>query len=156
MSTILMCFFQTFFYFLMFFVDIPKQVVYHIRKGGVEMFGKRIENCGKRIEIALSIRNMKQCELCRLANVPKSSLSLYLSGAYEPKQDRIYSMARVLGVDEVWLMGYDVPMEKEKPNSPIVEQQVTKSEQLLLELFRKVPENKQEMVIQMIQVALNT
>ena len=91
MSTILMCFFQTFFYFLMFFVDISKRVVYHIRKGGIEMFGKRIENCGKRIEIALAIRNMKQCDLCRLANVPKSSLSLYLSGAYEPKQDRIYS-----------------------------------------------------------------
>ena len=31
---------------------------------------------------------MKQSELCKLANVPKSSLSLYLSGAYEPKQDR--------------------------------------------------------------------
>ena len=120
------------------------------------MFGKRIENCGKRIEIALAIRNMKQCDLCRLANVPKSSLSLYLSGAYEPKQDRIYRMAQVLEVSEVWLMGYDVDMEKERTASPIVEQQVTKEEQMLLDLFRKVPENKQEMVIQMIQVALNT
>ena len=118
------------------------------------MFGKRIETCGKRIEIALEIRNMKQCDLCKLANVPKSSLSLYLKGAYEPKQDRIYSMARVLDVDETWLMGYDVPMEKE--HSPIVKQQVTKEEQMLLDLFRKVPESKQEMVIQMIQVALNT
>ena len=120
------------------------------------MFGKRIETCGKRIEIALSIRNMKQCDLCKLAGVPKSSLSLYLRGAYEPKQDRIYSMARVLNVDEVWLMGYDVPMEKERTTTPIVEQQVTKEEQMLLDLFRKVPESKQEMVLQMIQVALNT
>ena len=125
-------------------------------QGGGKMFGKRTETCGKRIEIALSVRNMKQCDLCKLANVPKSSLSLYLRGAYEPKQDRIYSMARVLNVDEVWLMGYDVPMEKERTTTPIVEQQVTKEEQMLLDLFRKVPESKQEMVLQMIQVALNT
>ena len=120
------------------------------------MFGKRIETCGKRIEIALSIRNMKQCDLCELADVPKSSLSLYLKGAYEPKQDRIYRMARVLGVDETWLMGYDVPMEKERTATPIIELHVSKEEQMLLDLFRKVPENKQEMVIQMIRVALNT
>ena len=119
------------------------------------MFGKRTETCGKRIEIALSIRNMKQCDLCKLANVPKSSLSLYLRGAYEPKQDRIYSMAQVLSVSEAWLMGYDVPMEKEQ-RTPVTEQTITKSEQLLLDLFRKVPENKQEMILQMIQVALNT
>ena len=119
------------------------------------MFGKRTETCGKRIEIALSIRNMKQCDLCKLANVPKSSLSLYLRGAYEPKQDRIYSMAQVLSVSEAWLMGYDVPMEKEQ-RTPVTEQTITKSEQLLLDLFRQVPENKQEMVIQMIRVALNT
>ena len=119
------------------------------------MFGKRVETCGKRIEIALSIRNMKQCDLCKLAHVLKSSLSLYLRGAYEPKQDRIYSMAQVLSVSEVWLMGYDVPMEKERSTNPI-EQPVTKSEQLLLDLFRQIPENKQELVLQMIQVALNT
>ena len=119
------------------------------------MFGKRVETCGKRIEIALSIRNMKQCDLCKLAHIPKSSLSLYLRGAYEPKQDRIYSMAQVLSVSEVWLMGYDVPMEKERSANPI-EQPITKSEQLLLDLFRQIPESKQELVLQMIQVALNT
>ena len=54
---------------------------------------------------------MRQSELCERANIPKSSLSLYLSGAYEPKQDRIFAMAKVLGVDEGWLMGYNVPME---------------------------------------------
>ena len=119
------------------------------------MFGKRMDTCSNRIKTALSIRKMKQCDLCEIANVPKSSLSLYLSGAYEPKQDRIYSMARALSVREAWLMGYDVPMEKEDVHTPI-EQSLTNGEQLLLELFRQVPENKQEMVIQMIRVALST
>ena len=73
----------------------------------------KIESCGKRLEQAMTIRRMKQSELCKQADIPKSSLSLYLRGAYEPKQDRLYKMANVLHVSEVWLMGYDVPMERE-------------------------------------------
>lgn len=119
------------------------------------MFGKREESCGNRIKTALSIRDMKQCELCKLAKIPKSSLSLYLSDAYEPKQDRIYSMAKALDVNEAWLMGYNVPMEKETINPP-AENNITHSEQLLLDLFRQVPVDKQEMVLQMIRIALSS
>ena len=117
------------------------------------MYKERTTTCGDRIKKALNIRNMKQCDLCKLANVPKSSLSLYLQQAYEPKQDRIYSMARVLNVSEAWLMGYDVPMERED-NSSQNDNNLSEQEHYILELFRKVPENKQQMVIQMIQVAL--
>lgn len=117
------------------------------------MYKKRIASCGQRIKEALSIRRMKQFELCQLADVPKSSLSLYLSGAYEPKQDRIYSMAKALCVDEAWLMGYDVPMEKEKtPEEPTL----SEGEKMLLDLFRQVPEDKKELVLQMISLALKT
>lgn len=120
------------------------------------MFKEKVEPCSKRIAKALEIRNLKQYELCKLANVPKSSLSLYLSGAYEPKQDRVYDMAIALNVSEAWLMGYDVPMErqeKKKAASPegIV---LSEGEQILIDLFRKVPEDKQELVLQMIRVAL--
>ena len=119
------------------------------------MYQARVESCGQRIAKALDIRNMKQAELCKLAKVPKSSLSLYLSGAYEPKQNRIYDMARVLNVSEAWLMGYDVPMEREQKNSPD-ELQLTEGEQMLLDLFKKVPEDKQQMVLQMIRAALGS
>ncbi len=71
---------------------------------------EKIETCGKRIEKALMIKGMKQADLCKLTGIPKSSLSLYLKGAYEPKQDKIYKMAEALNVSEMWLMGYDVPM----------------------------------------------
>ena len=73
---------------------------------------EKSESCAKRIEQALMIRQMKQADLCKLAGIPKSSLSLYLKGAYEPKQDKLYKMANALNVNEMWLMGYDVPMEK--------------------------------------------
>ena len=116
------------------------------------MYKERIVSCGHRISKALALRDMKQSELCKLANVPKSSLSLYLSGAYEPKQDRIYAMAKALNVSEAWLMGYDVPMEKEKisPEEP----KLSEGEEMLLDLFRRVPKDKQELVLQMIRVAL--
>ena len=88
------------------------------------MYSKRIETCAQRLSKALAIKKMKQTDLCRRADIPKSSLSLYLSGAYEPKQDRLYSIAKALDVNEVWLMGYDVPMEPtdtQKKNDQLVE-----------------------------------
>lgn len=119
------------------------------------MYKGRIETCGTRIKTALEIRNMKQADLCKYANVPKSSLSLYLSGAYEPKQDRIYTMAQVLNVSEAWLMGYDVPMEREEIITHD-EPKLTEGEKLMLELFRRIPEDKQTMVLEMIQAALKS
>ena len=41
----------------------------------------------------------------------KSALSLYLSGKVEPKQDKIFILAKGLHVSEAWLMGFDVPMD---------------------------------------------
>ena len=117
------------------------------------MYKERVASCGHRISQALTLRGMKQSELCKLANVPKSSLSLYLSGAYEPKQDRIYAMAKALNVSEAWLMGYDIPMGREKisPEEP----KLSEGEKMLLDLFRRVPEDKQQLVLQMIRVALD-
>ena len=118
------------------------------------MYEERQERCGKRIAEALAIRGMKQSELCKLANIPKSSLSLYLSDAYEPKQDRIFLMAQVLNVNEAWLMGYDVPMEKGKKNNTNDKRKLTEGEKMLLDLFNQVPVESQQMVLEMIRIAL--
>lgn len=119
------------------------------------MYKERIASCGQRISAALTIREMKQADLCKLANVPKSSLSLYLSGAYEPKQDRIYAMAKALNVDEAWLMGYDVPMEKEQKKSP-EELKLSEGEKILLDLFRKIPEDQQQLYLRILRSALGS
>lgn len=118
------------------------------------MNDNKIESCGKRIEQALLIRNMKQSELCKQSGVPKSSLSLYLSGAYEPKQERVYKMANVLHVSEVWLMGYDVPIERDTVSPTTTE--LTDTEKTMLELFRQIPESQQKVLIQMVRGGLDT
>lgn len=71
------------------------------------------DNCSKRIKEALEFRNMKQAELCKRTNIPKSAMSQYLSGKFEPKQDRVFLIAQALNVSEAWLMGYDVPINNE-------------------------------------------
>ena len=64
------------------------------------------EHCGIRLKKALAIRGMKQSELSEITGVSKSAISQYLSGSFEPKQDR------ALNVSEAWLMGYDTSIER--------------------------------------------
>lgn len=71
-----------------------------------------MDTIAKRIKVALDMNNMKQSELVEKTGIGKSSISTYLSGAYEPKQKNIYKIAEALNVNESWLMGYDVPMER--------------------------------------------
>ena len=116
------------------------------------------EPCSIRIRKALSVRNMTQSELCEKARISKSTLSEYLKGRYEPKQDKVFILAQALSVDPVWLMGYDVPMEKKeepktKKDSPN-EQQLTEGEKLMLELFRRIPEDRQPEALELLRVAL--
>ena len=114
----------------------------------------RVATCAERIKEALYIKGIKQSDLCRLTKIPKSALSQYISGAFEPKQDRIYLMAQALNVSEAWLMGLDVPMERQaKKNSPS-EPNLSEGEKMILELFRRVPEDQQTLVLQMIRAAL--
>ena len=120
------------------------------------MFQKPVESCAARIKKALSIRNMKQSELCEKTKIPKSALSEYISGAYEPKQDRVFAIAKALNVDPVWLMGFDVPMEKEHKKISPDELALTEGEMDVLELFRQIPEDQQPVVLAMIRAALCT
>ena len=45
-----------------------------------------------RIKEGLKLRNMKQADLVKLTGIGKSSISTYLTGAYEPKQKNIYKI----------------------------------------------------------------
>ena len=114
------------------------------------------EPCAARLKKALSIRNMTQAELCQKTKIPKSALSEYLKGLYEPKQDRLLILSDALNVDPVWLMGFDVPMEIDNKKVAPSEANLTESERVVLELFRAIPEDQQPVVLAMIRAALCT
>ena len=63
-------------------------------------------------------------------------------------------IAAYLGVSVGYLLGEETEESLETKKSPSAE--LTEGEKMLLELFRKVPENQQQMVLQMISVALKS
>lgn len=81
-------------------------------------------NFAERFKTAIEIRGIKQVELCAATGIPKSAMSQYLKGNFEPKQDRITLIAKALNVSETWLMGYEVPMESTAPR-PHIEEGIT-------------------------------
>lgn len=66
-----------------------------------------------RLKKALEYNNMKPVELANKTKINKSLISSYLSGSFKAKQDKIYIIAKTLNVNEAWLMGYDVDMDRE-------------------------------------------
>ena len=79
-----------------------------------------------RIREALALRNMKQVELCEKTGIKKSSVNNWLAQRWQPKQDALMKMARVLDVSEMWLAGYDVP-----PDRPIEQKKSDELAQLI-------------------------
>lgn len=60
----------------------------------------------ERLIEAMQIRNLRQSDLCEITGIPKSAMSQYVKGSFEPKQDRLWAIAKALNVNEAWLMGY--------------------------------------------------
>lgn len=70
-----------------------------------------VDTFANRLNRAIILRNIKPIELSEKTGIDKSKISSYMSGRYKAKQDGVYLLAQALNVSEVWLMGYDVPME---------------------------------------------
>lgn len=67
----------------------------------------------QRILTAMELRGFKQADLVEKTGISKGALSSYISGRYTPKQNNIYLIAKALDVNEAWLIGADVPMERQ-------------------------------------------
>ena len=119
------------------------------------MAAKVVEPCSVRLRKALTIRNMRQADLCEKTNIPKSAISHYLSGSFVPKQDRAYIIAQALDVNPAWLMGFDAPMVIDDiKKAPPTEPELSEGEKLVLQLFRQIPEDKQTEALDLLRVAL--
>lgn len=72
-----------------------------------------VKTTAKRLKEALDMRGLKQTDLAQLTGLPKSAISQYISGKIEPKQDKLYILAKTLNVDVLWLMGIDSSPNKQ-------------------------------------------
>lgn len=90
----------------------------------------------------------KQVDLVRETGLQKSAISRYISGEYEPKQEALYKMGKALDVAEMWLAGYDIPMERpvaQKENDQLVDlvERIKKERdfrQLIMKISRLKPQ----------------
>lgn len=63
----------------------------------------------RRIKEALSDKGINAADLSRLSKINQSSLSQYINGTNKPNSLRAVTIASILEVNPVWLMGFDVP-----------------------------------------------
>ena len=99
-----------------------------------------MDSIANRMKIAMSNLKISQAELVKRTGIGKSSISTYLTGEYEPKQKNLYKIALALNVNEAWLMGLDVPMERKSATT----------DELMI-LFNSLDDNQRNNVIDYIQ-----
>lgn len=63
----------------------------------------------KRLQEAIKSSGLTQSEVSKRSGISRGSITDYLKGRYEAKQDKVYDLAKVLGVRSDWLMGFNAP-----------------------------------------------
>lgn len=102
----------------------------------------------ERLKQAIDERGLRQVDLLNLCQpycekygvrIDKPDLSQWLSGRYAPSQSKLTILGLALGVSEVWLLGYDVP--KERDHIKIDVRELTSSEFEIVRAARALPDD---------------
>ena len=110
---------------------------------------KRIKDL--RLEKGLTLE-----QVANVVGVGKSTVRKWETGMIaNMKRDKIASLAKALGTTPAYLMGWKEDSSIEK-NIPQDKKDLSEGEKMLLELFNRVPEDQQKLVLQMIRAALGS
>ena len=109
-------------------------------------------------ELSRKIRELRMAhgmtleQVASIVGVGRSTVRKWETGMIaNMKRDKISLLAKALGTTPAYLMGW----EETEPTENSIEE-LTDGEKQLLDLFRRVPESQQQMVLQMISVALKS
>lgn len=117
------------------------------------------ETISQRLIQIMNERNLKQIDIIRLTEpycnrfkirIGRNDLSQYISGKVEPRQNKIYILAKALDVNEAWLMGFDVPKERDltaEKELAAGSETLSDTEKTLLTTFKKLSNSGKENVI---------
>ena len=120
---------------------------------------------GERILKRRKTLGLTQEELAmRMGYKSKSTINKIEMGINDIPQSKILKFAEVLMTTPAYLMGWDIESDQtanlqlfaEPQKNPPEEPKLSEGERMLVELFRQVPKDQQELVLQMIEVALKT
>ena len=110
----------------------------------------------ERIKFLIERSGLSYQELEKTTGIKKSSLQRYATGATAKiPLSVIEKLSKAFNVSQEYLMGWSEDIKKVENNSP-EEPTLSEGEKMLLDLFRQVPADKQELVLQMISLALKT
>ena len=111
----------------------------------------------QRLKQIMDARGLKQVDILRAAEpfcakfgvkLGKNDLSQYVSGKVEPGQDKLTILGLSLNVSEAWLMGFDVPAERNV--TPITEDSDGRTAEYM-ELFSMLTGEQKSIVINVIK-----
>lgn len=113
----------------------------------------KIDSLSQRLRLALSRAKITQAELSRATGIDTAAISRYLKGTYVPKSTALYKLALALNVSDMWLEGYDVPMERSKKQKEIdfknnLYKKIAQDMDLLktISQYYNLPEEKQKII----------
>lgn len=92
----------------------------------------------------------EQKEIAEIVGVAPSTFNEWVKAKKYPRMDKVEKLANYFGILKSDLIEEQSKAESKRTIS------ITEGEQMLLDLFRKVPESQQQMVLQMIKVALKS
>lgn len=75
----------------------------------------------KRLQELMDYLGVNATEFGKMTGIPKSSISMYLSGQRIMKSDRMGIISEKFGIDPAWLMDRDVPMRQSVKESDVIE-----------------------------------
>lgn len=101
----------------------------------------------QRLRDALNRAGLRAQDLSNRSGIGKSSISQYLSGSHAPSNKSAGAMAEVLGVNPVWLMGFDVPM-----NAPLVPGEFSEFEIAIITALRSADASTRKAVCKLLDV----
>ena len=113
------------------------------------------EGMAQRIKALRQEKGLTLEQVADVVGVGKSTVRKWETGMIaNMKRDKIADLAKALGTTPAYLMGWN-DEDEEKKDSP-TERQLSEGEKMLLDLFNRVPEDKQQLVLQMIRAALGS
>lgn len=103
----------------------------------------------KNLHYYITATNRTQKEVANAIGVTPASLNEWIKGKKYPRIDKIELLAMYFGILKSDLIE-DKGVNKTLPQP----QMLTEGENMLLDMFRRVPDNKQQMILDMIQIAV--
>ena len=99
-----------------------------------------MKDFSQQLKEIMQLRGITQTELCERTGIPKSALSQYMSGAFKPKQERTYILAKALNTTPEFLMGLvDNPETvQKKPDTPSNVIQLNQAHVRMVPLYESV------------------